>query len=355
MREIIMFTLVLIGIISSTCLARTLEEQHSKENFGFRSLRQQGTIEDAVIRDDFDVWYKIFGNDMATLEDRERRFKNFKRNVDHIRKHNSLNKSYKLDLNKFAGYSNEEFRHKYLTPYLSKAQPSSARRKQHSTKGILRDTVSLDWRDKGAVTEVKDQGECGSCWAFSAVATIESANRMAGNDLVELSEQELIDCDKPENLGCGGGMMDNAYQYIIERGGISLESDYPYSATDGQCALINGLDKVHITSYSYLNTSSEQDLLSLVGSRPVSAAIIADGIDFQLYSGGIFSGDCGLMVDHAIAVIGFGSDTEGDFWIIKNSWGVDWGEGGYARLARNVGDGAAGTCAITSMVTYPVM
>ncbi|CAN6177026.1 unnamed protein product [Urochloa humidicola] len=212
---------------------------------------------------------------------------------------------------------------------------------------------AVDWRERGAVTPVKNQLRCGGCWAFSAVAAMEGVNKIATGNLVSLSEQELIDCDSKDS-GCNGGDMGNAFQFVIDNGGIDTEADYPFIGVDGACDAIRENRKVvSIDSYEMVPRNNEKALQKAVANQPVSVAIDAAGPAFQHYTSGIFNGVCGLKLDHGVTAVGYGSEDGNDFWIVKNSWGPGWGEGGYIRMARNVFL-PMGKCGIAMDASYPV-
>ncbi|CAL4966758.1 unnamed protein product [Urochloa decumbens] len=212
---------------------------------------------------------------------------------------------------------------------------------------------AVDWRERGAVTGVKNQGQCGGCWAFSAVAAMEGVNKIVTGKLVSLSEQELIDCDSKDS-GCNGGDMGNAFQFVIDNGGIDTEADYPFIGTDRACDAIRENRKVvTIDSYEMVPPNNEKALQKAVANQPISVAIDAAGPAFQHYTSGIFNGVCGLKLDHGVTAVGYGSEDGEDFWIVKNSWGPGWGEGGYIRMARNVLL-PMGKCGIAMDASYPV-
>ncbi|KAJ0025514.1 hypothetical protein Pint_08729 [Pistacia integerrima] len=338
----------------------------------------------------YETWLVKHGKAYNGLGEKEKRFEIFKDNLRFIDEHNSENRTYKVGLNRFADLTNEEYRSKYLgarTGFRKNSLKSKVSDRYQPRVGEeLPDSV--DWRKKGAVVEVKDQGSCGSCWAFSTIAAVEGINKIVTGDLISLSEQELVDCDTSYNEGCNGGLMDYAFEFIINNGGIDTEEDYPYMAVDGRCDTYRKNAKVvTIDNYEDVPENDEKALQKAVANQPVSVAIEAGGREFQFYDSvnfisfsggseycenvqglmaskhedyarrltmGVFSGRCGTALDHGVTAVGYGTDNGVDYWLVKNSWGKSWGESGYIKMERNLVGTATGKCGIAVEASYPI-
>ena len=269
-------------------------------------------------------------------------------NKEFIKQHNSENHSYLVGENQYINntYIDEFFQMNHIV-YEYNNNPIIVNFTDLNEE-------SVDWRDKNKVSSVKNQGHCGSCWAFSSVGAVESAWAIKHNVLYNLSEQELIDCSS-ENQGCEGGSMVKSFQYIMNNGLCSNES-YPYIGQDNQC---NNSCKslVEISNYSGITPNKETILKYAVQRKPVSVAIQANKRSFQMYKSGIYSDpDCGFQLDHGVLLIGYGYDKiyDMEYWIIKNSWSDSWGENGYIRIQRNIDD-PRGLCGIAMDPSVPII
>jgi len=211
---------------------------------------------------------------------------------------------------------------------------------------------SIDWRSKGAVTPVKNQGQCGSCWAFSTTGSVEGAMFLKTGKLASYSEQQLVDCaGSTGNMGCNGGLMDNAFKYI-ETAPLELEADYSYTARDGTCKYVKTKGSGLVKSYQDVQPGAPTQLKAALAKGPVSVAIEADQMSFQGYHSGVITSGCGTQLDHGVLAVGYGTDSKaGDYFIVKNSWGASWGDHGYVKIGANAQNG--NVCGILSAASYP--
>ena len=303
----------------------------------------------------FSNWAREHGKTYATSEEAESRLVIFHNNLNYINQHNALAaqglKSYTLGTTRFADLTVDEYR-KFLTY-------RSALNSNANQTNLFRPTsdevpASVDWREKGAVTGVKDQGQCGSCWSFSSTGSMEGVHAIATGNLVSLSEQNLIDCVKGGQYTCDtGGEMQDAFQYVISNGGIDTEASYPYCTCSGnQCQYNPGNSAATFSSFQVVQQGSESDLLNAAAGRPVSVAIDASQQSFQLYSGGVYYEPAcsSTQLDHGVLVVGYGTDNGQDYWLVKNSWGTGWGLSGYIEMARDRNN----MCGIATDASFPV-
>ncbi|GAB4833543.1 hypothetical protein Ancab_031786 [Ancistrocladus abbreviatus] len=298
----------------------------------------------------FKAWQNRYNRQYKNKDEWLLRLGIYESNFQFIDYVNSQNLSFTLTDNKFADMTNAEFKSMYLGLL---AHPLTKRSYHQNSIEFRKEALpaSVDWRKKGAVTPIKNQG---SCWAFSAVAAIEGINHIKTGKLVSLSEQMLVDCDHT-NEGCNGGFMDKAFEFIKQNGGIPSEENYPYKGEDGICNQTKAKQILAtITGYKDVLANNETSLQAAVAQQPVSVAIDASGTMMQLYSGGIFSGFCGQSLNHGVTLVGYGEEGTNEYWLVKNSWGTDWGEAGYIRFKRDISS-KAGACGIAKMPSYPLM
>jgi cathepsin H len=293
-----------------------------------------------------------FKKEYKTVEELKKRFATFVDSVKLVERHNKEKHSYTLAVNEFADVTFEEFRDARL---MKGAQECSATEGNHvMTSAELPKTK--DWREDGIVSIVKDQASCGSCWTFSTTGALEAAHAQATGNMVLLSEQQLVDCaGEFNNFGCGGGLPSQAFEYIRYNGGLDTEESYPYKAVDSKCTFHDKTVGAKVWDVVNITEGAETQLKHAVATmRPVSVAF--EVIDnFRLYDGGVYTSDtCRTgpeTVNHAVLAVGYGEDDNGTpYWIIKNSWGVEWGLGGYfyMEMGKNM-------CGVATCSSYPVV
>jgi C1A family cysteine protease len=285
------------------------------------------------------------GKSYATREEYEFRLAEFTRKVEFIKEHNGLGEGdHQVGLNHMADWTDMEY--KKLLGY-------RAVNKTVEAEAVVGDIpASVDWRTQGAVTPVKNQGSCGSCWAFSTTGSMEGRYQIAGNTLTSFSEQQFVDCAGAEgNQGCNGGLMDNAFMYA-EKTAVDTEAQYPYTGKDGTCHAATGVTTV--ASYTDVATNSPTALAAAVAEGPVSIAVDAAALGWQLYHGGILKRFCGTSLDHGVLLVGYGTEKGTDYWIVKNSWGAGWGEKGYLRILRDMTKTGPGVCGLQSQPSFPL-
>jgi len=301
--------------------------------------------------------FKRVHNKLYTSQEESDRRAIFEANVAKVVKHNieadmGIHK-FRLAVNAFADETNQEFRNRRNGFRAAVRQSNGPVADFHDYWKDL--PASVDWRTKGIVTPVKDQAQCGSCWAFAAVAATEGQHAMKTGKLVSLSEQQLVDCSRNTgNMGCNGGLPDNAYKYIKANGGIDTEASYPYEAQDDDCHFKKANVGATITGFTDVQQGSESALQKAVATiGPISVGIDASHESFQFYSKGVYvENKCSTSeLDHGVTIVGYGTEDGSDYWLVKNSWGPTWGDQGYIKMARN----AQNQCGIATMASYPLV
>lgn len=308
------------------------------------------------IIDRFNDWFTNYKIEISNDNELPSMLNKWISNDRFIYEHNSKNASYKLGHNQFSGMDVNEYR-KYML--VSSIESSAKNFEKTEVNYDLPENV--DWVAEYAVTTVKDQGQCGSCWSFSTTGALEGAYAIKTGELYSFSEQQLVDCDNRKyggkDMGCNGGLMDNAFSWISKNGGLCGEADYPYTATAGTCDTTCTLKpKSKIVKYIDVIPSSDEEMMTALTINPVSIAIEADQREFQLYKSGVFTGTCGTNLDHGVLIVGYGVMNDIPYYKVKNSWSETWGANGYIYLARrssyNNGDGQ---CGLLLQGSYPVI
>jgi C1A family cysteine protease len=317
----------------------------------------------------FENWVHEFSIQFRNKAHFNQIFHTWTQNHKFIDEINSKNLSYKLGHNQFSGMDSEQFR--VFLGFDRPVVPTYDYFSEDVSTGFFGDfsaenvPESVDWTNKGGVTPIKDQGQCGSCWSFSSTGALEGAYFTKYGTLESFSEQQLVDCDTRLNggkdMGCKGGLMDNAFAWVSKNGGLCTEGDYPYvsgtTKTGGTCTkTCSVVSKSAVSKFVDVTPSSDSAMMAAVSKQPVSIAIEADQKEFQLYKSGIFTGTCGTKLDHGVLLVGYGFFDGLDYWKVKNSWSEKWGDKGYILLGKgsdyNNGDGQ---CGLLLQGSYPVL
>jgi len=282
------------------------------------------------------------GKSYGTREELEFRKQVFQETYEFVKEWNAGNNSHEVEVNFLADWTYAE--KKRLNGFV----PTQVR---NPVRIAEKNAGYVNWVDEGAVTPVKNQGQCGSCWAFSTTGAVEGADFLATKTLNSYSEQQLVDCAGGSygNLGCNGGDMDAAFKYI-EDNGIELESAYPYKGVDGTCKADKSKSAGAVKNFNDVPAKDVSQMNSYVQQGPVSVAIEADKLVFQMYRSGVMdTSRCGTNLDHGVLVVGFGNESGKDYYLVKNSWGTTWGDKGYVKIAANADD----TCGILDSASQP--
>jgi C1A family cysteine protease len=314
----------------------------------------------------FKDWASQFNKNYG-IEEMAVRFYNWKSNLDYVNEHNSKGLSSTLGMNHLADLSTEEFSALHLGLNINldarktqKKNTTEAESTENATKKANTTATplpkSVDWRSAGAVAQVKDQGQCGGCWSFSASGALEGLHAIKNKKLTSFSEQQMIDCSADYgNQGCDGGLMTNAFNYTMSHG-IQPEDSYPYAAEAGTCSHDPKKVAFKNTGFAEVAANNSDALKAIVAQQPVSVGIEATSMAVQLFQSGVINAGCGTELDHGVLVVGYDDTKAGHgYWIVKNSWGAKWGLNGFFNIAMGSQNGGAGACGINMMPSYPTL
>ncbi|KAK4424117.1 Cysteine protease RD19A [Sesamum alatum] len=366
-RFALLFFISSLLIATSIRLSFAAEDVTGNDDLLIRQVVDHGDDDGGAVRENsllnadhhFTIFKRKFGKVYATQEEHDYRFSVFKANLRRARRHQKLDPAAVHGVTQFSDLTPREFRRQFLGLNRRLRLPSDAHKAPILPTNNL--PTDFDWREHGAVTPVKNQGSCGSCWSFSTTGALEGANFLATGNLVSLSEQQLVDCDHecdPEekdscDSGCSGGLMNSAFEYTLKSGGLMREEDYPYTGMDrGACKFDKNKIAAKVANFSVVSLDEDQIAANLVKNGPLAVAINA--VFMQTYIGGVSCPFiCSKRLDHGVLLVGYGAGAyapirlkEKPYWIIKNSWGGNWGENGYYKICRG-----HNVCGVDSMVS----
>jgi len=307
----------------------------------------------------FETWLEKYNRSYKSDKEYKKRLHTFCESVKFVAEFNSKStSSHKVEVNQYADMTDEEYQQQLLGGKQVKKhfETLTSENLEDFRYEDVDPPSEVNYKEQGALAPIKNQGQCGGCWAFATTGSIEALHYLTTGKHVSLSEQQLISCSSPEgNEGCVGGAAIYAYEYVKQNGGLNTEKAYPYEAETGTCdRSLEQVKVASIDSFSRVPINDEEALMKAVSKQPVAVSIEADSMGFKFYSGGVFQSECGHDRDHAVLVVGYGADKEGTkYWLVRNSWGPDWGEEGYIRMARGV-DAPYGKCGLLMEPVFPV-
>jgi cathepsin F len=307
---------------------------------------------DKEIYDAFDAFLEKYQKQYTSQEEKDNRFNVFKNNYIETHQTNGNiqgvledDDNMKVGVTQFSDMTKEEFQAKILNLDMANfPKPTSANKKfleieEERTLQSITIPSAWDWRLYGAVTSVKFQGTCGACWSFTAAAVIEGQYAIKYKQLMNFSVQQMLDCSYGDS-GCQGGIMHSAFDYVSRAGGLQTEASYSYIGYKSTCRFNPALSVARVTSYEFAPSTDETQIMAFLYSRgPLGITMNANNLQF--YQGGVISVpyyNCPYAPNHGVNIVGYGNTPAGTpYWIIKNTWGTSWGEGGYFRIVRNIG------------------
>ncbi|KAJ7957816.1 Cysteine proteinase [Quillaja saponaria] len=359
MERVSFYSLFLLSLLSAVAVTTVFSDSIDDDEVLIRQVVPDEENHLLNAEHHFTSFKAKFGKTYSNKEEHDYRFGVFKANLRRAKKHQKLDPSAVHGVTKFSDLTPSEFRRQFLGLKRLRLPVDAHQAPVLPTSDLPAD---FDWRDHGAVTPIKDQGSCGSCWAFSTVGALEGSNFLETGELVSLSEQQLVDCDHecdPEeygscDAGCNGGLMTNAFEYTLKAGGLEREKDYPYTGRDADtCKFDKSKIAASVNNFSVVSTDEDQIAANLLKNGPLSIGINA--VFMQTYIGGV---SCPYvcskrLLDHGVLLVGYGSAgyapirfKEKPFWILKNSWGANWGENGYYKICRG-----RNVCGVDAMVS----
>jgi len=316
------------------------------------------SVDTQIMSDLFNHWMVAYGKTYVDEAHEAHHFKTFSDNYMFILNWNSdPTQTSQVGLNQFADLNTAEFSAKISCLNMNTNVERVNTPFEATQEQVEALPTSVNWVTAGAVTAVKNQGQCGSCWAFSTTGSLEGLHFIADKSLLSFSEQQLVDCSGSYgNQGCNGGLMDNAFKYVMANG-IELESTYPYTAVDGTCKYAKAQVQFTNKGYTDVTQNNQIALQTAVAAQPVSVAIEADQPVFQLYTSGVItSASCGTSLDHGVLAVGYSTSGSTPYWQVKNSWGASWGKNqGYVWIGRSTSTNTPGICGISMMASYPTV